>query len=100
MARPDFVREMKAVIQERKRKADQDQREKLHDSDIINTQGIKKWEALNDEVKSLVGEVGDVNYWPTQGCSFILKCNDRELTVKLDGAVKFSGTEKGMFVCL
>ena len=55
MTRQDFVREMKESLAEQKRKADQNQREKLHDADVINKQGLKQWDDLLLEVTAVRG---------------------------------------------
>jgi hypothetical protein len=90
MTRPDFVREMQKSLADQKRKADQNQREKLHDAEIISKHGLKKWDELHREVKSLSQQIG-ITFWPLEGYSFRLKNGDAELDVRLDGDIKYSG---------
>jgi hypothetical protein len=96
VTRPEFVREMRESLAEQKRKADQDQREKLLDADVIKQQGMKKWEELSGEVGIIAKEIS-INFWPAEGYSFILNNGTRKLTVSLDGAVRYKGVEQGSF---
>jgi hypothetical protein len=96
MTRLDFVREMQKSITDQKRKADQDQSERLHDAEVINKQGLKKWEELHQEVKALSEQIG-ITFWPLEGYSFKLKNGDAELEVRLEGDIEFSGMALGSF---
>src|ERR1019366_7044450 len=96
MTRQDFVREMKESLAEQKNKADQNQREKLHDADVINKQGLKQWDDLLREVKALSQEIG-ITFWPLEGHSFRLKNGASELDVRLDEAISYTGVAQGLF---
>ena len=96
MTRQDFVREMKESLAEQKQKADQNQREKLHDADVINKQGLKQWDDLLREVKALSQEIG-ITFWPLEGHSFRLKNGATELDVRFDGAISYMGVAQGLF---
>jgi hypothetical protein len=96
MTRQDFVREMKESLAEQKQKADQNQREKLHDADVINKQGLKQWDDLLREVKALSQEIG-ITFWPLEGHSFRLKNGATELDVRLDEAISYMGVAQGLF---
>jgi hypothetical protein len=95
MTRQDFVREMKELLAEQQQKADQNQREKLHDAEI-NKQGLKQWDDLLQEVKALSQEIG-ITFWPLEGHSFRLKNGASELDVRLDGAISYLGVAQGLF---
>jgi hypothetical protein len=107
MPRSEFTESMKAILAEQKRKADQNQQEKLHDAEILKTQTPSNWSTLIREAQAIVQAIGDNQLTLSKGegnNTFVLMNGTSRLEITLQGYsiryAGYSGVSSGYFAPL
>ena len=76
MPRKEFIEKAKAALTQQKESSDRSQQIKLHDAEVIKTDGAKKWNALKEEISAIVLTLSETN-----GPDMELKTFDNQIQI-------------------
>ncbi len=102
MVRDEFVKDLKLAAQKQNEKANQDQKQMLHEVEAIKKDGETQWASLRKELQDTVKAIGEgLGYQDADKHEAVLSYLDRKISVRFNPSnaqVSYSGDDRWIFL--